>query len=105
MNKLQGTHSIVLMAVVDHEYNFIFTDIGGYGSEGDATIFRNSSFGKAVLGNKLNVPKNRRLGDMLCPHFFVADDAFPLHKNIMKPYQPERKGGVLTREQRIFNYR
>lgn len=32
---------------------------------------------------------------------FVADDAFALHKNVIKPY-PQRN---LTQEQRIFNYR
>jgi hypothetical protein len=93
------------MAVVDHEYSFIFTDIGAYGSEGDATVFRNTTFGRALLGDNLNIPKSRRLGNGRMPHFFVADDAFPLHKNIMKPYQPQRQGGGLTREERIFNYR
>ena len=96
---------MVLMAVVDFEYSFIYTDIGGYGSEGDATVFRNTTFGQALLENKLNIPKSRRLGNQFLPHFFVADDAFPLHRNIMKPYQPQRQTGGLTKEERIFNCR
>jgi len=95
----------VLMAVADYEYNFLDTDIGGYGSEGDSTVFRSTSFGKALINNNLKIPPARRLGNILLPHFFVADDAFPLHRNIMKPYQPPRNGGQLHREQRIFNYR
>ena len=93
------------MAVVDHECSFIYTDIGGYGSEGDATVFRNTTFGKALLENQLDIPESRRLGNRLVPHFFVADDAFPLHKHILKPYQPQRGANGLTKEERIFNYR
>ena len=93
------------MAVVDHEYSFVYADIGAYGSEGDANIFRSTSFGKALLENQLDIPNSRRLGDRLLPHFFVADDAFPLHKHIMKPYQPQHNANGLTRVERQFNYR
>ena len=37
--------SVVLMALVDHQYRFIFVDVGNYGSNSDSGIFRNSSFG------------------------------------------------------------
>ena len=35
-------------------------------------------------------------------YFFVGDDIFALHKNLMKPYN---RNGPLTQEQKIFNYR
>jgi hypothetical protein len=35
------------------------------------------------------------------PYYFVADEAFPLKVNLMRPY-PRR---VLTNKRRIFNYR
>lgn len=38
------------------------------------------------------------------PHFFVADEAFPLRENIMRPYSKPRTGS-LSREESIFNYR
>jgi hypothetical protein len=51
----------------------------------------------------LNLPAPEPLPgmDVRIPYFFVGDGAFPLGKNLMKPF-----GGVnLDEQQRIFNYR
>jgi DDE superfamily endonuclease len=102
---MKGFHSIVLMAVVDAEYRFMFVDIGGYGSEGDSAIFRDCDFGKALLKKQLNLPEDRVVYGKSTPHVFLGDDAFPLHRNIMKPFSPSARGNPLTDAQRIFNYR
>lgn len=49
---------------------------------------RKSSFGKKLLNNQLDLPKNRRLpnGGPFLPCFLVGDAAFPLHTTLMKPY-------------------
>jgi len=52
----KGTFSIVLLALVDHNYNFTCIDIGIYGSNSDGGIFAKSSLKKALERNKLNVP-------------------------------------------------
>lgn len=88
----KGTFSIVLLAVVDHNYCFRYIDVGASGRSSDGGIFRNSSFKTALENNLLNLPKDG---------FFVADDAFPLTTQLMKPYSRRQ----LTKEQRIFNYR
>lgn len=96
-------HSIVLMASCDANYQFTLVDIGAAGGSHDSIIFTDSPFGKAILKNELNLPEAKRLPgtDRKLPHFFVADAAFPLHPNIMKPYPDVN----LTPEQRIYNYR
>lgn len=45
-------HSIVLFAVVDAHANFIYIDVGAYGSQSDGGILWNSSFGKALNDGK-----------------------------------------------------
>ncbi|KAJ8911789.1 hypothetical protein NQ315_008842 [Exocentrus adspersus] len=91
------------MATCDAFYRFLFVDVGGLGSQHDSTSFREENFGHALLNNLLPVllPKALPGGENGFPHFVVADQAFPLHKHIMRPYP----GQNLTREKRIFNYR
>ena len=52
----KGFFSIVLMALVDVDYRFIFIDIGNYGSNGDSGIFKNSALGEAFAAKMLDVP-------------------------------------------------
>lgn len=59
----------------------------------DASIFNNLSFNEAIRTNQLNLPENA---------VFVADDAFPLRTNILKPYS---RIGLLSHKQKIFNNR
>lgn len=89
----KGTYSVVLLAVVDANYCFIYIDVGANGRRNNASIFNNSSFNEAISTNQLNLPKNA---------IFVANDAFPLRTNILKPYS---RIGRLSHEQKIFNYR
>ena len=60
-------------------------------------------FLQALEKNTLHVPPPRVLPgrDVPVPMVVVADDAFPLKENIMKPYG----GRVLETEKRLFNYR
>lgn len=93
------------MAVADANYKFIYVDVGAYGSEGDSAVFRSSDFWKGLVNNKITIPVSKPLFGKLTPHFFVADDAFPLHKHILKPYKPKDRKTPLSLEERIFNYR
>ena len=52
----KSTYSIVLLALVDANLKFIMVDIGAYGMNNDAGIFRASKFGKAIAYDKLNLP-------------------------------------------------
>lgn len=91
------------MAVCDAYYKFIYVDVGNEGSNHDGNIFRKSIFGKALLEGTLKIPGPKKLDgtDIMLPHFFVADQAFPLHKSIMRPYP----GTYLDETKNIFDMR
>lgn len=99
----KGTFSIVLLALVDADYKFIYVDVGCNGRISDGGVYQNSSLSRAVDENLCNFPPPRApVGyEIALPYVIVADDAFPLKGNIMKPYAQRS----LTKENRIFNYR
>ena len=51
----KGTFLLVLMALVDADYRFIYVDIGDYGSNADGSIFKNSWFGQAFSNGQLDL--------------------------------------------------
>ena len=104
----KGWFSINLMALVDATYRFIVVDIGQYGSNADGGVFRRSEMGSRFFNNELGLPPPKtlpgaeHLGKL--PHYIVGDEAFPLHKNLMRPYPRPRRGVRIPKDQLIFNY-
>lgn len=96
------TFSIVLLAACDYRYVFTVVDCGAYGSASDGGIFAQSEFGKC-FNNELDIPENIKLplSNVEMPYYFVADEAFPLSKRLMRPYP----GHFLSEKKLIFNYR
>ena len=99
----KGFFSIVLMAVADAEYKFLFVDIGANGSCADSGVFKETNLYKAVMEEYAGIPDPETLPKDDCPvHYsFITDDAFGLRPWLMKPH-PSRG---LTKKKRIFNYR
>lgn len=97
------TFSIVLLAMVDAEYNFIYVDVGCQGRISDGGVFRNSTLCESLENNKLHIPPCKELpgSETATPYVVVADDAFSLKHYLMKPYT----GRYLKHEEVIFNYR
>lgn len=95
--------SIVLFALVDAEYNFIFVDIGCQGRISDGGVFKHTSLYKSIINDTLRLPPDEVLfeADKEIPYVFVADEAFPLTHRIMKPYSGLHDKGTI---QRKFNY-
>ena len=46
--------STVLLVFVNANYNFIFVDIGEYGSKTDGNVFKFSNFGKKYIARQLD---------------------------------------------------
>ncbi|XP_033980511.1 protein ALP1-like [Trematomus bernacchii] len=97
------TFSIVLMALVDSNYKFLYVDVGCNGRISDGGVFGGCSLQDALENRTCNIPAPAPLpasDEAVCYHI-VADEAFPLKEYLMKPY-PNRRLAV---EERIFNYR
>lgn len=99
----KGSHSIVLLGLVNANYKFLYIDVGRNGRISDGGVFKNSTLAAAINCNKLNFPEETPLPGRTkpMPYVIVADAAFPLSYNILKPF-PFRN---MTWSQRIFNYR
>lgn len=95
--------SIVLMAVVDAGGKFLVIDVGGFGSCSDGGIFQETTFFKLLSADRLHLPEPSTIPNtnIELPYMFVADEAFALMKNVMRPF-PRRS---LDDGKRIFNYR
>lgn len=101
-----GTFSIVLMAIADADYRIIYADVGCQGRISDGGVFANTTFYNKLINNELKLPKptclSEKIQSQVTPFVLVADDAFSLNTNLMKPFPgPYPKGS----QERAFNYR
>jgi len=96
----KGSFSVVLLAVADADSRFIAVDIGDFGSNSDGGVFRRSVFGQRLSNDCLGLPADEQVANVCLPYVFVADEAFPLSKNLMRPFP----GRGLTHQKTIFNY-
>ncbi len=91
---------------MDARYCFRVIDVGGYGRTSDGGSLANSSFGQALRGGTLHLPPDRPLpgadhrGPQ--PHVFVADEAFPLRKNLMRPFPGNKSAREAIRVRESF---
>ena len=109
-------NSIVLLALVDADYKFVYVDISCQDHLTNGAVLKNTSFYKAIITNSLNFLYPRPLPDLpnandsfridsqrqaSVLYVFVADDAFPISTNCMKPYAYKN----LLESYILFNYR
>ncbi|XP_073402585.1 alpha-2-macroglobulin-like protein 1 isoform X2 [Dendrobates tinctorius] len=81
--------SVVLLALVDPQYKFLIVDIGAYGRTGDSRVFNTSIMARRLRTNQLDLPPPRQLPgspEQSVPYVLVADEAFQLSRNVMRPY-------------------
>lgn len=95
--------SIVLQAVADSHYRFITIDVGGFGKQSDGGTFQASDFYQLLQSGNLNIPPDDPLpsSNIVMPYVFLADEAYPLLKNILKPYARRQ----LDNDKEYFNAR
>ena len=91
------------MALVDSNYRFVYAHVGVQGRVSDAGLFAHTDLLQGMEQGLLNFPPPEPLANtgITVPYALVADEAFPLRSDLMKPY-PFRQ---LDHDQRVFNYR
>ena len=99
-HNFKNFYSIVLMAMVDSHYRFVWGSCGFPGNSHDAVIFRSTDLWSRIQEGFIPVI-GKTVGDVTVPPLIVGDSAFPLRTWLMKPYT----NAVLTPQQRNFNYR
>lgn len=78
-----------------------------YGSileDSDSGIYKESTLYKKLIEKTLDIPNPRSItnnGLIRVPYVIVADEAFGMTENLMRPYG----GKLLSYEKKIFNYR
>ena len=76
----KGTFSIVLMAVVDSNYKFMYIDVGDNGSCSDPGVFK----GTGLCKDKANLPLPN--SQQPVHYHLFGDDTFAKKTWLMKPY-------------------
>lgn len=95
----KGYHSIVLQALVDHEYRFLDVYVGWPGSVHDARVLGNSTL-YTNLESGILPNWSRTIYNTSVPLLILGDPAYPLKTWLMKPFSDTG----LTARQRKFNY-
>lgn len=97
-------HSIVLLALVDADYKFIYVNVGDLGKNSDAGIYSRSALAERLESNTLNVPLPKELPGTIVrlPYVIVGDEAFPLKTYMMRPYPATQLDNV---SKQVYNLR
>ncbi|KAJ8982008.1 hypothetical protein NQ317_004095, partial [Molorchus minor] len=98
-------HSIVLFAVVDAHYRFLYVNVGCQGRISDGGVVAHTSFGRALDENRLSIPSPEPLSGRKKKKrhtFLLQMTPFPLTENILKPYACDLIKGS---PKRVCNYR
>ncbi|KAG5895689.1 hypothetical protein JTB14_027012 [Gonioctena quinquepunctata] len=93
-------YSVVLLAVVNHNYEFSFVDVGKQGRLSDGGIIDATLFGRRLKEKTLDLPETNGTEENL-DFVFIGDAAIALGPHLLTPYSQSQ----LTHDSRIYNYR
>ncbi|XP_050512107.1 uncharacterized protein LOC126888148 [Diabrotica virgifera virgifera] len=94
---------MVLMAVVNANYEFIIYEFGVNGRICDGGVIEQTIFYNKLKENTLQIPVFDHLSgsDKMLSDVFIGVEAFALAPHFLKPFNQRE----LTNERKIFNYR
>jgi hypothetical protein len=87
------------MALVNGNFEFTYVDVGKNGRVSDGGVLEHTTFYQQLIQGLLNLPDNEDTVEN--PYYiFVGDEAFPLHKHVLKPFSQRD----LNHHRRLYNY-
>lgn len=93
-------HSLILLAICDSNYKFIYAQVGSTGSESDGGVFNASKFNHSLKNNLLDLPPEAKIHEFgPIPYYFLGDAAFAQSEHILRPYA----GNFLAPDKENFN--
>ena len=96
----KGFYSIVLMALVDAEYRFIWASVGAPGNTHDSTLLQSTDLWRKIVEGGF-IPNVAQKIDVEISSLILGDGTFPLRTFLMKPHED----AVLPHNKRYFNFR
>ena len=98
----KGFYSVILLALVDADYKYLWLDVGANGGCSDAQLFNSSELKNILEDGSIAFPPPSPLPEenFNLPYYLLGDDAFALRTWRMKPYSRRN----MDNGQRIFNY-
>ena len=100
-HNFKNFYSVVLMAMVDAKYRFVWGSCGFPGNSHDSVILQSTKFWSNVKDGNFLPKFSQEENGLLIPPLVIGDSAFPFENWLMKPFT----NAVLTPPQRYFNYR
>lgn len=96
-------YSVVLLAMCDSDYRYIFINVGACGTDSDSNIFRRSSLFMKLQNGEIILPPPKALPHTTepIPYMIIGGAAFGISNTILRPYARSN----LTHKKKIFNYR
>ncbi|XP_064122501.1 putative nuclease HARBI1 [Macrobrachium nipponense] len=94
-------HSIILMALSNAKYRFLFVDVSADGGAGDGETWQKCNLARATTNNRAGLPQDRNLPNDDEPIPFHIAFAFALNLWMMKPYSQQSQDPT----ERLYSYR
>ena len=88
---------MILLALVDAKYRFIWATLGAPGNTHDSTLFQSTNLWTRIVNGEILVKESC----VTIPPVILVDGAFPMQTWIAKPYGD----AILSQQKRYFNYR
>lgn len=95
----KGFNSMVLMAIANANYEFVYVNFGTNGRVSDGGVIDKTDFYQKLKRGELNLPGTNQTNGL--PYVFISDEAFALRPDFLKPYNVR----ILDDKKRVFNYR